>query len=439
MEINRCFSFFKSLLQLLPSSFPAPLQFYYRVALWLTERELPRTQTEFDDSVTLKLYLLQFVNYYSSIFYIAFVKGHFAGRPGDYQRNFGLRFEQCGIHGCLMELSLQLAIIMVGRQLLMGLFKLVRPRLQRWLQRRQFRRRQRSTHTAADDAATAAATTLRLRLSQLSGVDRRMVADLSLLPWREYTLFVEFLDMVIQFGFVTIFVAAFPLAPLFALINNVAEIRMDARKLLVDYRRPVMQRVRNIGVWLGILDTMAKISVVTNGLIIAFGSDFVPRLVYRSYWSPDGSLAGYVNSSLSLADVADFEEGTAPVRTRWPELQQCRYADWRNGPRGQRAYERNDRYYTVLAFRLLFVLCFENAVALVMMAVGWCLPKVSVRLREQIKREAFLTNEIILKHERRNTGEETGDVRFIANSLFVSVTLRDRQDWSMHYRFYCNR
>jgi hypothetical protein len=44
------------------------------VAEWLTEVELNRTQTEFDDSLSLKIYLLQFVNYYSSIFYIAFFK-----------------------------------------------------------------------------------------------------------------------------------------------------------------------------------------------------------------------------------------------------------------------------------------------------------------------------------------------------------------------------
>jgi anoctamin-1 len=36
---------------------------------------LRRTQTEFDDSLTVKIYLFQFVNYYFSIFYIAFVKG----------------------------------------------------------------------------------------------------------------------------------------------------------------------------------------------------------------------------------------------------------------------------------------------------------------------------------------------------------------------------
>jgi anoctamin-1 len=57
---------------------------YESLAEWLTELELLRTQTEFDDSLTLKIYLLQFVNYYASIFYIAFIKGKFIGTPKVY-------------------------------------------------------------------------------------------------------------------------------------------------------------------------------------------------------------------------------------------------------------------------------------------------------------------------------------------------------------------
>ena len=66
-------------------------QIYGYVALWLTELELNRTQTEFDDSLSLKIYILQFVNYYGSIFYVAFFKGQFIGYPGDYNRFFGYR------------------------------------------------------------------------------------------------------------------------------------------------------------------------------------------------------------------------------------------------------------------------------------------------------------------------------------------------------------
>jgi len=79
-------------------------QLYDWLAVKLTEMELPRTQTEFDDSLTLKIYLFQFVNYYTSIFYIAFLKGKFVGYPAKYNRIFGWRQEEVsrfiGIRKC---------------------------------------------------------------------------------------------------------------------------------------------------------------------------------------------------------------------------------------------------------------------------------------------------------------------------------------------------
>ena len=52
---------------------------------------------------------------------------------------------------------------------------------------------------------------------------------------------------MIQYGFVTIFVAAFPLAPLFALINNIIEIRLDAYKFVTQWKRPMAARAQDIG------------------------------------------------------------------------------------------------------------------------------------------------------------------------------------------------
>lgn len=48
---------------------------YSQLAVKLTDMEMPRTQSEYDDSLTLKMYLFQFVNCYASIFYIAVFKG----------------------------------------------------------------------------------------------------------------------------------------------------------------------------------------------------------------------------------------------------------------------------------------------------------------------------------------------------------------------------
>lgn len=70
---------------------------YDKIAETLTEFEFHRTQTEYDNSLMLKTYLFQFVNYYSSLFYIAFVKGKFTGYPMKYHRIFNWRQEEVSI------------------------------------------------------------------------------------------------------------------------------------------------------------------------------------------------------------------------------------------------------------------------------------------------------------------------------------------------------
>ena len=58
--------------------------------------------------------------------------------------------------------------------------------------------------------------------------------------------------------------AAFPLAPLFALLNNWVEIRLDAQKFIRDTRRPVAERAENIGIWFKILHMLAHLAVISN-------------------------------------------------------------------------------------------------------------------------------------------------------------------------------
>ena len=44
-----------------------------------------------------------------------------------------------------------------------------------------------------------------------------------------------------------LFAAAFPLAPLIALVTNMFDLRLDARRLLWKNRRPVAFRAEDIG------------------------------------------------------------------------------------------------------------------------------------------------------------------------------------------------
>jgi anoctamin-10 len=64
--------------------------------------------------------------------------------------------------------------------------------------------------------------------------------------------FDDFLELALQFGVVTMFAGAFPLVGLFALINNLMEIRTDSFKLTCTMRRPTPHAVASIGAWLNI-------------------------------------------------------------------------------------------------------------------------------------------------------------------------------------------
>ena len=101
---------------------------YEKIAIALTEWEMPRTKTEYHDILTLKLFSFQSVNMYSSLFYIAFFKSsRIIGYPGNYRRIGGGRMEGCDPSGCFIELCIQLAVIMVGKQLINSIYKFALP------------------------------------------------------------------------------------------------------------------------------------------------------------------------------------------------------------------------------------------------------------------------------------------------------------------------
>lgn len=99
----------------------------------------------------------------------------------------------------------------------------------------------------------------------------------------------------------------------------------------------------------------------------------------------------------------------------------CRYPDYRAPPWSTPAYEKTSMYWHILAARLAFVVVFENIVALVMIFVRWVIPDMSNELRDQIRREAYITNEIIIKQEtmRARLGTSTAKKEEIEHNVAV--------------------
>ncbi|XP_064019094.1 anoctamin-1 isoform X5 [Pogoniulus pusillus] len=234
---------------------------YGCIARWLTQIEVPKTDKSFEERLIFKAFLLKFVNAYTPIFYVAFFKGRFVGRPGDYVYIFhSFRMEECAPGGCLMELCIQLSIIMLGKQLIQNnLFEIGIPKMKKLIRYMKLKRRRTLDHEE------------HVKRKQRYEVDFNLEPFAGLTP--------EYMEMIIQFGFVTLFVASFPLAPLFALLNNIIEIRLDAKKFVTELRRPVAVRAKDIGIWYNILRGIGKLAVIINVFAVLWPNHSLGYLV----------------------------------------------------------------------------------------------------------------------------------------------------------------
>ncbi|CAM9468938.1 unnamed protein product [Pylaiella littoralis] len=210
--------------------------FYGKVAIKLTDLENHRTDTEYEDNLIAKTFMFQFVNSYASLAYIAFIKG-LIGQP-------------CLV-SCMNELSTNLGTVFLVRLACGNLSEVVSPILKE-------RRKQREETMGSDPERT------------FSGPEREYIKE-------TYDVmlgtFADYAEMIIQFGYVTLFVAAYPLSCFMALVNNYIEIRVDAWKLCQVSRRPEPRGAECIGTWYTILTIMSSLAVVSNSAIIAFTSE----------------------------------------------------------------------------------------------------------------------------------------------------------------------
>ncbi|RVE56292.1 hypothetical protein OJAV_G00219610 [Oryzias javanicus] len=356
-------------------------EIYGAVAQWLTELEIPKTETNFEERLIMKAFMLKFMNAYAPIFYVAFFKGRFVGRPGSYVYVFdNYRMEECAPGGCLIELCIQLSIIMLGKQLIQNnIFEIGIPKLKKLV--RALKEKEKTQKEREEE-----------KPPQQWNLDHALAPFEGLTP--------EYMEMIIQFGFVSLFVASFPLAPLFALLNNVIEIRLDAKKFVTELRRPVAARAKDIGIWFNILSGMGKLSVIINAFVISFTSDFIPRLVYLYMYSPSGSMHGFIDHTLSYFNVSNFRPGSAPQNSAHESITFCRYKDYREPPWSSDAYQLSKQYWSVLAARLAFVILFQNLVMFLGLMVAWVIPDVPKTIVEQLKREKKLLVNLFLQEEK---------------------------------------
>ncbi|XP_060767480.1 anoctamin-9 isoform X2 [Neoarius graeffei] len=385
------------------------------VAFKLCKLEKTRSFAATERSFTVKMFTFQFFTLFSSLIYVAFFLGRINGYPGNYVRIGGKwRLEECHPSGCLTDLFIQMAIILILKQTISNIFEFVGPWLKLFLKKATFQK---------DLEKCGHCTTSKCQENG-PGIERCDVCNLK--DWLKnyhlntihaFSLFNEFLEMVIQFSFTTIFVAAFPLAPLLALINNIFEIRLDAIKLLRLERRLVPKKTNDIGVWTTVLEAIGVAAVIANGLVIGISSEFIPRLVYRYRFGPCANgtatdlqcMAGYTDYTLSTAYLSDADVHNdftyeQMVNEHGVNITQCSYKAYHT----ENNQSFTSQHWLVLAARFAFVILFEHVLVICKFIIAWFVPDNPIRVKNsrlhdkmsRLKREL---QELSAQYDNRTT------------------------------------
>ncbi|KAK7076163.1 Anoctamin-3 [Halocaridina rubra] len=153
---------------------------------------------------------------------------------------------------------------------------------------------------------------------------------------------------------------------MFALINNIIEIRLDAYKYLAKCRRPRAERIQDIGIWYGILKSITYLSVISNVIF----------------------------------NTSRYENNMGPPRDEyWPD--QCYYRAYRNGPDDNRPFELTIQFWHVFTARLAFIIIFEHVVFFLTGIVAMAIPDIPVEVKNQMKREKKVEKETLFENEMR--------------------------------------
>lgn len=205
---------------------------YGSFAIWCTDFENHRTDTHYEDALIAKTFVFQFVNSFASLFYTAFVKPYIP------------QYDPCNGGNCMKELQVTLGTIFLTR-LTVGNFTAV------------------------------AVPSITRRMNDRTIKDFKDVSDIEYASMRgTYDVmlgtFTDYANLIILYGYTTMFVCAFPLAVVNAFINNYASLRIDAWKLCQEFRRPEPRSQEDIGTWYIILEIVSGMAVLTNAGLVAF-------------------------------------------------------------------------------------------------------------------------------------------------------------------------
>ncbi|KAG1699154.1 hypothetical protein DVH05_014071 [Phytophthora capsici] len=220
---------------------------YTRLARALTTWENHRTVWEFESNLATKLFWFKFLNAFISLFWIAFIDQNAAA------------------------LRKQLVMIMGIRQLWNSIKRDVVPMFHVRYRWRSAGFRFRSVSTSHFwSLATHEWYNAEITIESQERHPPPPTVLIQELMYPHDFLMGKQMEVVLQFGYVTMFVSVLPAAPVFALLSNVVAMRLDVLSCTQAKRRPPFESETEVSTFLNILEFMSFAAMAVNCAVLFF-------------------------------------------------------------------------------------------------------------------------------------------------------------------------
>ncbi|KAF9425092.1 hypothetical protein BGZ94_007854 [Podila epigama] len=245
------------------------------VARQLTEYENYETRGSHEYHLMQKVFIFNALTSYMSILLTAYIYIPFGPQVITTCQSYGLPFAKATIDTHMLQNRLK--AFMITTQAISFATETIVPWLTRRamvgavkVQKKVASRKQRDNNgSSSDEEDTKSDSATVSVVGQDSPEAKRFlnrVQKQAALP--EYDVNEDYAEMVLQFGYVSLFSVIWPLTGLCAFVNNWVELRSDAAKISYNARRPIPSRTDTIGPWIDNLQAISWFSSLTNASIL---------------------------------------------------------------------------------------------------------------------------------------------------------------------------
>ena len=217
-------------------------------AVMLNGWENHRTDTAYEDALISKIFVFTLVNSFAALVYVSFIK-YFLGFT-------------CIKNNCIGDVAGTLSSVFLTALITSAINKVLVTQFAQYNK----------------DKAESAGVEPGCKPSPLE-------EQYCLVPYDTLlTTLTDYAALTVNFGYTTLFVAAFPLAPTMSCISAYIQIRVDGWRHCQAFQRPAPKSAEDIGVWQEMLELLGYLGIVFNFALLFFTGHWLQDVTWAFRW-----------------------------------------------------------------------------------------------------------------------------------------------------------